>query len=171
MDYEILSQLQDESDSRLQDFCQKNNVYVDSKLEEVTEPFNGANPYTRLFVYKNYMSRTGLMNLAIVIRETPRDNVDTSSDVLQVEADVETSIFPLYLAKQDAFELPDPEPTPNLHPDEVRFILEKRKRPRVQVQKGEIFDPNIHRWNVNMIAEQLHISNRIVSQFCRSKNV
>lgn len=175
MEYQLLDDLLDESNARLEPYCERNGIYVKSYIEEVTEPFNGSSDNIRLYIFKNYMSRTGLIDLAIIFRETERnlstECTDETSDIIEVTADVESSIFPLYLAKPTAFDIPTAETAPDLHPDEVKFILERRQRPRVNHRKGEVFDPNKHQWNVNLLAEALHISNRIVSQYVRAKNI
>jgi len=167
MEYAILDQLKEESDRRLQTFLEMNpGIYAQSVLQEIDEPFDGSDPCLHLYLFTNYMSKRGLIDIAIVIREEPTESKPT--DTLGVEANVQCSIFPLYLSKT-VFDMPEREEAPDLPPEKVKFILEKRCRPKVKPK--ETFDANKHRWNVNRIAESLNMSNRLVARYCRAKNI
>lgn len=169
MEYAILDDLKETSDERLARFLEANpEITVISKIEEAEEPFEGSDPNMKLYIYQNYMSRTGLMNLAIVIRETKK-NEQENSDLLRTSAEVETSIFPLYNTKPAVFELPEAIEAPDITRQKAEFIIKKRSLPKIK--KNETFDSTKHRWNVNMIAEALNMSNRIVAKYCKSKGI
>lgn len=173
MEYAILDELKDTSDERLQRFLEANpEIAVISKIEEAEEAFDGSDPNMKLYIFQNYMSRTGLMNLAIIIRELKdeeKNNQEGESDLLQTTAHVETSIFPLYSTKPAVFELPEAIEEPDIPRQKAQFIIEKRGLPKIK--KGETFDCTKHRWNVNLIAEKLNMSNRIVARYCKSKGI
>lgn len=164
MDYAILDQLTETSEPRREDFQSQNNCYIKSGIEEITEPLNGSSANIRLYIYKNYFMRSGPVDLAIVIREE-KGGVRGEFCL----SNVECAIYPLYMAKAEAFDIPPEEEPPKLHPDVVKFILDKRNRPKKKA--GEPFDPTKDKWNVNQIAEELGMSNRIISQYCRAVNV
>lgn len=166
MDYLILDQLWTASEERTQEYQAKTNTFFTSSIEEVEEPFTGSNDSIRLYLFKNYVSSTGLMNLAVVIRET---NTNKKSDGGLAINNVECAIYPLYDLQQNAFDLPPKEELPELHPDTIKFIIAKRSLPKKP--QGDEFDPTKHKWSVNDIAKELHISNRLISQYCRVKNI
>jgi len=170
MEYAILDELKETSDERLQRFLEANpEIAVISKIEEAEEPFEGSDPNMKLYIFQNYMSKTGLMNLGIVIRECKKEGVENEGDLLQPSANVETSIFPLYNTKPAFFELPEAIEPPDIPRQKAQFIIEKRAL--TKLKKGEAFDCTKHRWNVNMIAEKLNMSNRIVAKYCKSKGI
>lgn len=166
MDYAILDNLYQQSEERALDYQNRTNTYFKSSIEEVDEPFPGSSENIRFFVFKNYVSTTGLINLAIIIRETV--TTEKSSGGLRIN-NVEASIFPLYELNETAFELPPKEELPDLHPDIIKFIISKRAMPKKPL--GENFDPERHRWTINDIAKELHISNRSIAQYCRVQNI
>lgn len=165
-EYQILDDLITASESRIQEFQERNNMYFQSGIEEVEEPFTGSADTIRLFIYKNYVSQNGLMNLAIIVRDVRTEQKSLGG--LRINQ-VETSIFPLYAMQQTAFDLPPAEKPPELHPDTVRFIISKRTLPKKP--QGQPEDKSKYKWTVNDIAAKLHISNRLVAQYCRVKNI
>lgn len=166
MEYAILDELKYESDQRLEAFLAANpGVYATSTLMEVEEPFEGSDPNTRLFIYSNYMSKTGLINLAIIIKET-KDSDKENEEFLSVASKVECSIFPLYLTKTPIYDMPEKVESPDITEERAKFIIEKRTLPKMG--KGETFDPTKHKWSVNKIAAELNMSNRLVAQYCKA---
>lgn len=165
MDYEILDQLKDQSEPRREAYQEKNQVYVQSGIEEAIEPFNGSAGNIKLYIYKNYFMTSGAIDLAIVIRE---DKQGKRGEFMFSQ--VECAIFPLYMGKTDAFDIPATIEPPEIHPDQAKFILEKRSLPKKRYNEGE-FDPEKNKWNVNLIAENLGMSNRIVAQYCRALGI
>lgn len=165
MEYKILDDLWEVSQQRTPDFQERNNTYFTSSLTEVEEPFKGSTDTLRLFIFKNYVSQNGLMNLAIVIRDVRTQQKSEGGLAIN---NVECSIFPLYLLQQTAFDLPEPEEEPELHPDNIKFIIAKRSLPKKP--QGAEYDEK-YKWTINQIASHLHISNRIVAQYCRVKNL
>lgn len=170
MDYAILDELQAESDERLQRFLEANpGTFATSKIFECEEPFQGSDENTRLFIYSNYMSRSGLINLAIIIRETPIENGGGDNNFLRVKSNVETTIFPLYLTKTPVYDVPEPVEAPDITAQRARFILEKRSLPKKKA--NEEFDCTKHKWTINKLAAELNMSNRLVAQYCKSKGI
>lgn len=169
MEYAILEQLKNESDERLQRFLEANPAtYVVSKLFEAEEPFNGSDERTRLFIFSNYMSKSGLINLAIIITEEWKEEKE-DSDSLETSSNVRTSIFPLYLTKTPVYDMPEKIESPDITPERARFIIEKRSLPKMKM--NEAFDPCRHRWAVNKIASELNMSNRLVAQYIKANNL
>lgn len=166
MEYAILDQLWNASEERAAEYQERTNTFFTSSIKEVEEPFQGSSDTLRLFIFKNYVSSTGLMNLAIITREVVTNQ--KSSGGLAIN-NVETAVFPIYDISQTAFDLPDKEPLPDIAPENIKFIISKRNRPKKP--QGQPFDPDKHRWQVNDIAKELHISNRIVAQYCRVQNI
>lgn len=166
MEYAVLDQLWQSSEERAAEYQERTNTYFVSSIDEVEEPFQGSSDTLRLFIFKNYVSSTGLMNLAIITREV-KTNIKSSGGL--AINNVECAIFPLYDMSQNAFDLPQKEELPELHQDIVKFILQKRSLPKKP--QGQEFDPSKYRWQVNDIAKELHISNRIVAQYCRVQNI
>lgn len=170
MEYAILDELKDASDERLERFLASNpGVYVKSNIFECEEPFEGSDPCMKLYIYSNYMSRTGLINLGIIIREIPREGMEEETSELTVKADVETSIFPIYLSKTPVYDMPEKLESPEITEARAKFIIDKRSLPKKE--KNEPFDCTKHRWNVNMIASELNMSNRLVAQYCKANNL
>lgn len=175
MDYAILDELEEQSNERLQRYLEVNpGIYVKSKIFEADEPFEGSDPNVRVFIFSNYMSKTGLINLAIVIREVEREGIkkEGSEDALQVRSDVETSIFPIYLSKTTEagiYDMPEKIECPEITPARAKFIIEHRERPKKP--RSEQFNADIHRWTVNMIAQALEMSNRIVAQYIKANDL
>lgn len=166
MEYAVLDQLWELSENKKDDYQQRTNSYFVSSIDEVEEAFQGSSDTLRLFIFKNYVSSTGLMNLAIITREVKTNQ--KSSGGLAIN-NVETAIFPLYEVSQDAFDLPPKEELPELHQDIIKFIIAKRSLPKKP--QGEQPDPLKYRWQVNDIAKELHISNRLIAQYCRVQNI
>ena len=164
MDYAILDQLQETSEPRRELYQEQNNCFVPSGIEEALEPMNGSSANIKVYIYRNYFMKSGMVDLCIVIRE---EKMGTRGEFNLSQ--VECAIYPLYMAKNDAFDIPASEEPPNLHPDQATFILEKRNRHKKKF--GAEFDPTKDKWNVNMIAEELNMSNRIVAQYCRALNI
>lgn len=173
MEYAILDELKEASDERLERFLASNpNIYAKSNIFECEEPFEGSDPNMKLYIYSNYMSRTGLINLGIIIREIPREGVEeveNKEDVLTVRTDVETSIFPIYLSKTPVYDMPEKLESPEITEARAKFIIDKRALPKKKAD--EQFDCTKHRWNVNMIASELNMSNRLVAQYCKANNL
>lgn len=168
-EFEILDLLQDESDERIRRYMEINpGTYVASKIFECEEPFPGSAENTRLFIFSNYMSKTGLVNLAIVIRETPTGK-EEKGDVLSVRSNVETTIFPLYFTPTPVYEMPEKVEAPDITPQRAKFILEKRNLPKKKPL--EEFNPLMHKWTVNQLASELNMSNRLVAQYCKSMGI
>lgn len=169
-EYAILDELKEQSDERLQKFMETQGVMVVSKISEIEEPFDGSDPDMRLFIFSNYMSKRGLVNLAIIIREHKREkNENEEGGTLSVKSDVETSIFPMYFTNNQIFDLPEKVESPEITPKRASFILEKRSLPKKK--KGEIFDPSKHKWTINLLAAELNMSNRLVAQYCKSLEI
>lgn len=166
MEYAILDDLISSSESRKQEFQEKTNSYFESTVERIDEPFLGSSENIRLYVFKNYVSSTGLMNLGIVIRDVNTGEKSTGGLAIH---NVECAVFPLYLLPQNAFDLPEPEELPDLHPDIIKFIINKRSLPKKPA--GIEANPEKYKWTVNEIAKELHISNRLVSRYCRVRNI
>lgn len=166
MEYAILDELYNKSEERKDEYMNATNTFFVSKLEEIEEPFQGSSDTIHFYVFSNYVSPTGLMNLAIIIREVATNT--KSSGGLAIN-NVECAIFPLYNSREDAFVLPNSEPEPNLHPETIKFILEKRSLPKKPLNVD--MDKNKYRWNINDIASELHVSNRLIAQYCRVKNI
>lgn len=169
MEYAILDQLKEYSEPKREEYQKKNNCILASNIVEAEEPFNGSSPTIKAYIYKNYFMTSGPIDLLIIIREGAKDKKDTSSNGFKIN-NVEQAIFPLYMAKPNAFDLPALENPPELHPDHIKFIVEKRSLPKKKYNAEE-FDPNKHKWNVNLIAETLGISNRSVADYCRIMNL
>lgn len=165
MEYAILDELYFKSEERKADYQMATNKFFVSRLEEVEEPFPGSSDTMKFYIFQNYVSPTGLMNLAIIIRETPTGK--KSEGGLQIN-NVETAIFPLYNTSENAFDLPPMEELPDIHPDTVKFIVSKRTLPKKPV--GAAPGPQ-YKWTINEIAKELHISNRTIAQYCRVKNI
>lgn len=165
MEYAILDELMESHESRVDEYQQRTNTYFTSGIEEIDEPFGGSSDTIRLFIFKNFVSVTGLMNLAIIIREVRTENKSLGG--LSIN-NVEQAVFPIYAMAQNAFDIPAPEKAPELHPDTIKFIIQKRSLP-----KKPIGEPNNqkYKWTVNDIAKELHVSNRLVAQYCRVKNI
>lgn len=166
MDYAILDDLWQSSEERIIDYQAKTNTYFQSRLEEVEEPFEGSSENIRLYIFKNYVSTNGPINLAIIIRETSTGKHSTGGIAIN---NVEASIFPIYDIRQDAFDLPEPEELPELHPDTIKFIISKRSLPKKPIKEPP--NKNKYKWTINDIAKELHISNRLIAQYCRVKNI
>lgn len=166
MEYAILDELQEQSESRFEEYCKKNKVELTTGIEEVTEPFTGSSASLRLFIYKNYISRSGPIDLAIVINETNRGRIGEFK-----LNNVECAIYPLYLAKENAFDIPPFEEPPELPDEVVEFIMEKRSLPKKPNDPNIEFDPGKHRWSGNKIAEELHMSNRTIGKYLRCRNL
>lgn len=167
MEYAILDQLQEYSEPKRNEYQTKNNVIIPSHIEELNEAFNGSSEKIRVFLYKNYFTRTDPIDLLIIIREEKGDEKNGDGFSL---AKVEQAVFPLYNIKPNSFDLPTLENPPDLHPDIIKFIVEKRSLPKKKYNEGE-FDPEKHKWNVNLIANALNINNRAVADYCRIKNI
>lgn len=166
MEYAVLDQLWAASEERIQEYQDRTGTYFTSSITEVEEPFNGSSDTLRMFIFKNYVSSTGLMNLAIITREVVTNQKSQGGLMIN---NVETAIFPLYDMSQTAFDLPEKEPLPDINADTIKFIVAKRSLPKKP--KGEAFDLTKYKWQVNDIAKELHISNRIVAQYCRVQNI
>lgn len=166
MEYAILDQLWNNSEERTAEYQARTNTYFTSSLTEVEEPFNGSSDTIRMFIFKNYVSSTGLMNLAIITREVKTNQKSEGGLAIN---NVECAIFPLYDLSQSAFDLPDKEPLPAINPEHIKFIIAKRSLPKKP--QGVEMDLNKYKWQVNDIAKELHISNRLVAQYCRVQNI
>lgn len=166
MEYAVLDQLWQASEEKIAEYQERTNTYFVSSIDEIEEPFQGSSDTLRLFIFRNYVSSTGLMNLAIITREVKTNQKSSGGLLIN---NVECAIFPLYNMTQDAFDLPPREEAPELHPDAIKFILQKRSLPKKPL--GEPNNPAKYRWQVNDIAKELHISNRLISQYCRVKNI
>lgn len=164
MDYAILDQLVETSEPRRELYQEENNCFVPSGIEEALEPMNGSSANIKVYIYRNYFMKSGMVDLCVVIREE-KGGVRGEFALSQVEC----AIYPLYMAKNDAFDIPRSEEPPKIHPEQAKFILEKRNRPKKKF--GADFDPTRDKWNVNQIAEELNMSNRIVAQYCRALNI
>lgn len=171
MEYAILDQLWGESEERLERYLQANpGIYAKMNLTECEESFSGSDPYTRLFIFSNYMSRSGLINLAIIIRETPiAEQEETESEYLKPTTNVTTTIFPMYLTKTPIYDMPEKVEAPEITEQRAKFIIEKRALPKMKA--NETFDPDRHRWAVNKIAAELNMSNRLVAQYCKANGI
>lgn len=165
-EYSILDELEQRSNEAKERYeADPNNkvIYV-SGIEELTEPFNGSSQDYRAYIYKNYFAKSGPMHLLIIIRETNKGK--RGEFALN---NVETAIFPLYQVSDNGIEIPPLEAPPDMLPDQSKFIIEHRKRPKKPLNAA--FDPDIHKWQINLIAETLQISNRRVAAFCRAMQI
>lgn len=166
MEYAILDQLWQASEDKREEYQQRTNTYFVSKIDEVEEPFAGSSDTIRMFIFKNYVASTGLMNLAIITREVKTNQKSPGGLAIN---NVECAIFPMYDVSQNAFDLPPKEELPELHPDIIKFIVAKRSLPKKPV--GAETDTTKYKWQVNDIAKELHISNRVIAQYCRVQNI
>lgn len=167
MEYEILDQLFDTSERNREEYQQKFNTFVKSGIEKLEEAWAGSDEALQTYIYHNYCRLNGPIDLVIVIREI--DEGKKMGDFALRK--VETAVYPMYSTKsEDAIDIPAEEPAPTLHPDIIKFILEKRSLPKKKYNEGE-FDPTKHRWDINRIASTLNMSNRLVAQYCRAKNI
>lgn len=167
-DYAILDELVQASEEREEAYKDKYNLAFTTRVMEVTEPWKGSSDNIRAFILHNYISTSGLLDLLVIIRETATGQTTGGFRLNNVE----TAIYPIYFAKQDAFELPEPEPIPEgIHPDNIKFIISKRSLPKKPRNPAIEFDPEKHKWPINLIAETLHINNRTVAQYCRATNI
>lgn len=169
MDYAILDDLMEQTESRKEDYQNKHNCYFVSRIEEVTEPFNGSSEQIRLYIFKNYIAKTGLMNLAVIIRESADKKGNKNGFKVN---NVEVAIYPLYSTSENSFEIPPTPEPPDIFPDDQKFIIAKRSLPKAPKGEAEkVENRKNYKWTINMIAEELHISNRTVALYCRAKNI
>lgn len=166
MEYAILDMLWNASEEKAAEYQERTGTFFISEIKEVEEPFKGSSDTLRMFIFKNYVGAAGLMNLAIITREVVTNQKSEGGLMIN---NVETAIFPLYDMTQTAFDLPDKEPLPEIDADTIKFIVAKRSLPKKK--RGEEFDLNKHKWQVNDIAKELHISNRVIAQYCRVQNI
>lgn len=168
MEYAILDELLEQNNERKEEYESdpKNTKLYISSLEELTEPFFGSSTAFKTFIFRNYFSKTGIINLLIVIRES--NNGKMGEFKLN---NVETAIYPLYfpLGNDDGIDLPPLTEEPDILQDQAKFIIEKRSLPKKPFL--EEFNPEKHRWQINRIAEHLQISNRKVAQYCKAKQI
>ena len=169
MEYAILDDLMETAEERAANCKDIKKILYIPQIEELTEPFTGSAPYTHAYIMKNYLTQNlSPLDLLIIIRDIPTGR-KTQGDI-RIN-NVEQSIYPLYLVKDDGIELPPPSEIPKLHPEQIEFIVEHRKRPKQGYGDKEEFNPDIHRWTIDQIAKELNMSNRTVSKFCRAKNL
>lgn len=167
-DYAILDQLQEACDNNREAYLLKHPEFdLNSSIEKQDEAFNGSSDILQFYIFKNYVSKSGVVDLAIIIRETPSSGGYGDFKLKNVE----TAIYPLYTAKEGAFPDITAEIAPTLEPEIEKFIREKRSLPKKPYGTDTEFDPELYRWSVSMIAEKLGISNRTVSRFCRCKAI
>lgn len=168
-DYAILDQLEEACENNRERYLEKHpEISVNSSIELQDEAFNGSSDTLQFYIFKNYISKTGIVDLAIIIRETP-SKPGGGFDDFKVN-NVECAIYPLYSAKEGAFDV-TAEVAPELKPEIENFILDKRKLPKKPYGNEIQFDPEKYRWSVGMIAEELGISNRTVAKYCRCKSI
>lgn len=168
MDYQILDELWEKSEERRETYQQQRNVYVMSKIEEVGEPFNGSAGTIKLYIFNNYISQNGIINLAIVIRDTfEREDAKSGFAIHNVEQ----AIFPLYATGANSFDIPPSIEAPDLPREAQVFIFEKRKLPKVPREQAANQERHEYKWTINQLAEHLHMSNRRIAQFCRAKGI
>lgn len=170
-EYAILDQLRESCDNNRERFLEKHPDFsLNSSIEKQDEAFNGSSDILQFYIFKNYISKSGVVDLAVIIRETPsKDN--GGFDDFKVN-NVECAIYPLYTAKEGGgFEDITAEVAPVLKPEVEEFIREKRSLPKKPYGNDTEFDPAKYRWSVSMIAEELGISNRTVSKYCRCKAI
>ncbi len=167
MEYAILDEIQEKSEENREIYQQKNNVFVKSGLEELNEAWTGSDNKIKAYIYHNYCRLTGPIDIIIIIRE-----YDTGEQIGDFALkQVESAIYPLYSTRaEDSIDIPAETPAPNLHPDVVKFILEKRSLPKKKYNDGE-FDPTRNKWDINRLATTLNMSNRVIARFCRAKNI
>lgn len=165
-DYAILDQLEETSERNKEIFIEKHPDYdATSSIEKQEESFNGSADTLQFYIFKNYFSKSGVVDLAIIIRETPSTGGFGDFKLTNVEA----AVYPLYSAKEGAFDDITAEVAPVLEKDVEDFIREKRSLPKKPYGAEVEFDPSKYRWSVDRIAENLGISNRTVSKYCRCK--
>lgn len=167
-DYAILDQLEEVSENNKERFLEKHpEVSVTSSIEKQEESFNGSSDTLQFYIFKNYFAKSGIVDLGIIIRETPAKGGFGDFKLKNVEV----AIYPLYSAKVDAFEDITAEVAPVLAKDVEDFIVSKRGLPK-KPYGGEVeFDPLKYRWSVDKISEELGISNRTVAKYCRCKGI
>lgn len=168
MEYAILDELQELSDRRAEEFMERTKRYFVSRIEEVTESFEGSSPNIRLFIFHNFVTKSDLVDLAVIIREVPNRKDDKTGFMIN---NVESSIFPIYVKAQQAFDLPTYDDVPKYPEEKVKFIVEKRSLPKKPYDASIPFDPEKHKWTIGMIAEHLHISNRNLAIYCKYNNL
>lgn len=170
MEYAILDQLVEQSENNKERYFDKNPQANDVKsgVESQSEAFAGSSDTLQLYIFKNYFGKAGPVDLAIIIRETPATGGFGDFKL----SNVEVAVFPLYSANGEgnAFDIPlSLEVLPSLTKEQEEFIFEKRRLPKKPY--GGEFDPAIHRWSCDRIAEELGVSNRKVGRFVRVKGL
>lgn len=167
MEYAILDEIKQTSEENREEYQQKNAVFYTSGIEKLEEPWGNSDENLQAYIYHNYFRKNGPIDLVIIINEIDQGKVQGDFVVKKVE----TAVYPIYSTRsEEAIDIPAEIPAPNLHPDDVKFILEKRSLPKKKYNEGE-FDPAKHKWDINRIAQELNMSNRIVAKFCRAKNI
>lgn len=167
MEYAILDEIYERSEENREIYEQKFQKLIKSGIEKLIEPWNGSDSNLQAYIFHNYVRTNGPVDLLIIIRE-----IDSGTKMGEFALrSVETAVYPIYSTKsEDAIDIPAELPAPDFHPDIIKFIVEKRSLPKKPYNEGD-FDPTKHRWDINRIAQTLNISNRLVAQYCRAKNI
>lgn len=166
MDYEILERLVERSETNRENYQTKYNKFIKSGLEKLEEPWTGSDDTINAYFYHNYFRENGPIDLIVIVKEID-EGKKMGDFALRT---VQSAIYPLYMTKdEEAIDIPAEEPAPKLHPNVIKFILEHRNRPKKKI--GEEFNPDLHKWDINKLAQELNMSNRIIAQYCRAKNI
>ncbi len=168
MEYAILDQLEEASENNRERYLEKHpEVSVTSGIEKQEESFNGSSDTLQFYIFKNYFAKSGIVDLGIIIRETPAKGGFGDFKLNNLEV----AIYPLYSAKENAFSDITAEVAPELSKEQEEFIFKKRKLPKKPYGDDTVFDPSVHRWSIDKISEELGISNRTVARFVRCKGI
>lgn len=166
MDYAILDELLDLSNRRREKLL--DSGFFISAINELDNPLEGSSDFIRSFLFKNFVEKNGsLSNLLIVIRDKPSGKQINGFSLNNVE----TSIYTLPVIYDERIKLNKEPKPPEIHPDDEKFILEKRALPKKPYDSNIQFDPEKHKWSTMQIAEHLHISNRTVGAYCKAHNI
>lgn len=166
MEYAILDEITQTSEANREEYQEKTNLFWTSGLEKLQEPWGNSDENLQAYIYHNYFRKNGPIDLLIIINEIDQGKVQGDFIVKKVE----TAVYPIYSTKnEEAIDIPAEIPAPDLHPDIARFIIEKRSLPKKKY--NDEFDPARHKWDINRIAQELNMSNRVVARYCRAKNL
>lgn len=168
MDYAILDDLYQISETNREIYETQNSVYIKSGIEKIEEPWTNSDDVD-VYIYHNYVKQiTGPMDLLIIIWQDDNNKTEQQNDLMVKK--YKQAIFPLNcISSDDAIDIPVEIKAPNIKSDKAKFICEKRSLPKKP--KNVEFDPNKHKWDVNKIAMHINMSNRLVALFCRANNL
>lgn len=166
MDYYILDEIMELSNKRREKML--DGGYFISSINELTDPYEGSSDFIHAYLFKNFVEKNGsLSNLIIIIRDKP-----TGKQINGFELNnVEMSIYTLPITSDERIKLNKEPKAPEIHPDDEKFIIEKRSLPKKPYDPNIAFNPDLHKWSTMQIAEHLHISNRTVGAYCKAHNI